>query len=267
MPTLEKVKPKNEKELHSIIEKEIDALEEGLELLKYEFGLEKGTPDFLCADSGRRLVIVEVKLQEDENILFQALRYYNEIDKQRYVIAKMFSDKNVDPEQHPRILLVAEKFSDDLRRLSTLVVPDIELYEYTVLRTSNGKQGICYHSVSLPKIEEIPSKPPTIDELKHYITKEPLKPFFDKLIEEVKNIGREIEEYATQGYVGFKYKGRQIAWLGPQRKSFDIGAVIIDENARVVDYDSTRIETGSESSSDIIDRIKKSFRNIGGKPK
>jgi len=267
MPILKKIKPKNEKELHSIIEKEIDALEEGLELLKYEFGLVKGTPDFLCVDSGGRLVIIEVKLQEDENILFQALRYYNEIDKERYAIAKMFSDKNVDPEEHPRILLVAEKFSDDLRRLATLVVPEIELYEYTVLCTHDGKQGICYHSVSLPKIEEIPTKPPTIDELKDYITKEPLKPLFDKLIEEVKNIGKGIEEYATQGYVGFKYKGRQIAWLGPQRKSFDIGAVIIDENAHVVDYESTRIETGSENYADIIEKIKKSFENIGGKAK
>lgn len=267
MPMLKKIKPKIEKELHSIIEKEIDALEEGLVLLKYEFGLVKGTPDFLCVDSGGRLVIIEVKLQEDENILLQALRYYIEIDKERYAIAKMFSDKNVDPEEHPRILLVAEKFSDDLRRLSALVVPEIELYEYTVLCTPNGKQGICYRSVSLPKIEEIPTKPPTIDELKDYITKEPLKPLFDKLIEEVKNIGKGIEEYATQGYVGFKYKGRQIAWLGPQRKSFDVGAVIIDENAHVVDYESTRIETGSENYTDTIGKIKKSFENIGGKTK
>ena len=34
MVTLKKTKPKNEKELHSVIEKELDALEEGLVLLK-----------------------------------------------------------------------------------------------------------------------------------------------------------------------------------------------------------------------------------------
>ena len=77
MTTLRKVKPKTEKELHSIIEKELEAIEEGLVLLKYEYELVKGNPDFLCVDSGERLVIIEVKLQEDENILFQALRYYN----------------------------------------------------------------------------------------------------------------------------------------------------------------------------------------------
>ncbi len=37
MTTLRKTKPKNEKELHSIIEKELESLEEGLVLLKYEY--------------------------------------------------------------------------------------------------------------------------------------------------------------------------------------------------------------------------------------
>lgn len=267
MPILKKVKPENEKELHSIIEKEIDALEEGLEILKYEFGMAKGTPDFLCVDSGGRLVIIEVKLQEDENILFQALRYYNEIDKERYAIAKMFADKKIETDEHPRILLIAEKFSDDLRRLSTLVVPEVELYEYTVLSLPDGKQGICYHPVSLPKIEELPTKPRTIKELREYITKDSLKPIFDKLIDEIKAIGKGIEEYATQGYVGFKYKGRQIAWLEPHRKSFDVGAVVIDETSHVVDYEYTRIETGTEDYKETFDKIKRSFKNIGGKVK
>jgi len=63
----------------------MDALEEGLAILKYEFVLEKGTPDFLCIDSGGRLAIIEVKYKEDENIVFQALRYYSEIDQKKYI--------------------------------------------------------------------------------------------------------------------------------------------------------------------------------------
>lgn len=267
MPTLKKVKPKTEKELHGIIEKEIDALEEGLELFKYEFGLGKGTPDFVCVDSGGRLVIIEVKLQEDENMLFQALRYYNEIDKHRYAIAKMCSEKNIEADEHPRILLIAEKFSDDLRRLSTLVLPEIELYEYTVLCIADGKQGICYNPVSLPKIEEIPTKPRTIQELTEYITEDSLKPIFNQLIEEVKSIGKAIEQYTTLDYVGFKYKGRQIAWLAPHRKSFDIAAVIIDEDSHVLNYEYTRIESGIEDYNEIFEKIRKSFENIGGKAK
>lgn len=269
MALFKKSKPSNEKELHCIIEKELDALEEGLELLKYEFdlGIGKGTPDFLCVDSGGRLVIIEVKLQEDENILFQALKYYNAIDKNRYAIKEMFSDKKINPDEHPRIVLIAERFSDDIRRLGTLVMPDVEFYEYTVLVTADGKQGLYCHPVSVPKIEEIPSKPATIAELKNYITKDSLKPFFDRLIEEIKGLGIGIEEYATQGYVGFKFKNRQIALLLPHRQSFDIGAIIIDENGRGSEYEGIRIETGSEDYIDVFEKIKRSFKNIGGKTK
>lgn len=267
MATLKKIKPKNEKELHSIIEKELDALEEGLILLKYEFALGKGIPDFLGVDSGGRLVIIEVKLQEDENVLFQALRYYNEIDRDRYVLAKMFSKRNVNPEEHPRMVLIAEKFSDDIRRLSTLVIPDVELFEYTLLKTEEGKEGICYHPVSLPKIEEIPTKPKTTEEIIGYMTKDELKPLFNKVVKEIKDINESIEEYTTQDYIGFKFKGRQIAFLTPHRKSFDIGASLIDEDGRTVDYETLRIETGTEDYTEAFEKIKKSFINIGGKIK
>ena len=39
MATFSKFKPGSEKELHSIIESQLDALEEGLVLLKYEMGV------------------------------------------------------------------------------------------------------------------------------------------------------------------------------------------------------------------------------------
>jgi len=267
MITLKKTKPKNEKELHSIIEKELDALEEGLVLLKYEFALTKGIPDFVCVDSGERLVVIEVKLQEDENILFQALRYYNEIDKDRYVIAKMFSKKDINPKEHPRIILIAEKFSDDIRRLSTLVIPDIEVYEYTLLLTSDGKEGICYHAVSLPKVEEIITTPRSPEEIKKYLTKDILKPLFDRIIEQVKDISKDIDVYTTQDYIGFRFKGRQIAYLWPHRKSLDIAAANIDENGHNIEFDTLRIEEDTEDYIEIIEKIKKSFKNLEGKAK
>ena len=79
MPTLIKSHVKSKKELHVI--KEIEALEEGLVVLKHEFDTGKGSVDILCVDSDGRLGIIEVKVGEDENILFHALKYYNWIDK------------------------------------------------------------------------------------------------------------------------------------------------------------------------------------------
>jgi RecB family endonuclease NucS len=97
MSTFINYKPSTEKELHGIIEAELDALEEGLSLLNYEFAMETGRADFLCVDSGGRLAVIDVKLHEDENVLFQALRYFSSIDKDRYIIANLYPDKHVDP--------------------------------------------------------------------------------------------------------------------------------------------------------------------------
>jgi RecB family endonuclease NucS len=46
----------SEKELHTIIKSHLDSLELGLELLEYEKFLPKGIPDFLCVDSGGRVL-------------------------------------------------------------------------------------------------------------------------------------------------------------------------------------------------------------------
>ncbi len=267
MATLKKFKVKTEKELHSIIQREIDALEEGLKVLEYEPNLGKIIPDFLCVDSGDRLVIIEVKLQEDENILFQALRYYNEIDKDRYAIAKMYPKQKIDPKEHPRIVLIAERFSDDLRRLCTLIIPDVELYEYSLLLTPDNKVGICYHFVSLPKIEEILTEPMTIEDLRNYIKKDDLKTKFDEVRKDVKAIGNNIEDYAAHNYVGFKYKGKQIAQLDSFRKLFVLWVIIKDENAHIIGYESVTIENGDENYEGIIDKIRETYINIGGKVK
>jgi len=180
--TLKKNTPRAEKELHTIIDNELDALEEGPSLLKYEFSLTKGGPDFLCVDSGGRLVIIEVKLHEDENILFQALRYYAEIDGQRYAIATMFPDRGIDPAQDPRVILIAGRFSDSIRKLSTLVIPEVEIYEFAV--------------------------------------------------------------------------------LAPRRKSFDFAAAMVEQGAHGGEYETVRIETAHEDYTDIVERVKISFRNM-----
>ncbi|MBN1618324.1 DUF91 domain-containing protein [Candidatus Dojkabacteria bacterium] len=265
MPTFTIYKPSSEKELHGIIEKELDALEEGLSLLNYEFASEKGKADFLCVDSGGRLTIIEVKLHEDENVLFQALRYFSSIDKNRYNISALFPEKHISPDEQPRLILIAERFSDDIKRLSTLVKPEVELYEYTVAVSHEKKKGIIYHSVDLPIINEPLPKPPDIEFLKSYLTIESLKPIFEKMRNDIKVISDSIDEYVTHSYVGYKYKGRQIAWVQTHRKVLDIGSMIINEEKENIDNEYTRLSSDTENYSEIIEKIKKSFVNLGGK--
>jgi len=266
VPKLRPYLPESEAELHIIIKSDLEAIEEGLVLLQHEYPSAKGIIDLLCVDSGHRLVIIEVKLQEDENVLFQALRYFSDIDRDRYVIANHFSAYSIDPEQSPRIVIIAETISEDIRRLSTVVVPEIELLEYSVVEIPGDDKGIIYHSVSPPEITKIPTEPKTIDQLIDYVTNDRLKPVIDEMRQAIIRIGPGIEEYATQGYIGYKLaSGRQFAFIQMYRKEVGFGVIVIDEDKQILDYVQSRISSPDEDYSDTLERIKKSFVNLGGK--
>lgn len=262
MPTFKKFEPTSEKELHGIIEKELDSLEEGLELLKYEMTIGKGIPDFLCKDSGGRIVIIEVKLNEDDNILFQALRYYADVNANKYVLAEMFSKKGIDPKQNPRIVLISKKFTDDIRALGTLLVPEVELYEYSTLTDCNGAKGIIYHPVSLPKLEIAISEPSVIQDHKSYITNPSLHEHFDEVRSKVKELASNIEEYITQSYLGYKCRGRQVGWISAQRKSFDVGAIMISDKRETLDYPTIRVTSKDDDITAILEEIRISCQNL-----
>lgn len=256
----------NEKELHDLIEKDIEALEPGIKILKHEFQCgDRGTVDFLYADSGNRLGLIEVKKDTDEDVLFQGLRYYSWIDKNRYAVASMFPKDKIDPSENPRLTLIAKSFSDDVRSLSTYVNPDVELYEYSVLKYKEIERGLCFHPVSLPKVYEMPGEAMTEKDLINYITDENLKKLFKEIIEKVTTFNSKIKKYNTEGYIGFQYNGRQIAYFSPHRKSFDVGAVKLDDKLSIIDYPFTRIVKGNEDYSTQIEIIKENLEKLDAK--
>jgi len=255
----------NEKELHDLIEKEIEALEPGLKILKHEFQCgDRGTADFLYSDSGNRLGVIEVKKDTDEDILFQGLRYYDWINKNRYAVANMFPKEKIEPSESPRLTLIAKSFSDDIRSLSTHIIPDVELYEYSALKYKDIERGICFHPVSLPKLYEMPGEVMTEKELIDYITDEKLRELFKEKIKEIMSIDSKIKKYKTGGYIGFQYKGRQIAYLAPHRKLFDVCAVKIGDTLGIIDYPLVRIANGNEDYSNQIEIIKDSIKKLDG---
>ncbi|MGD9161330.1 MAG: DUF5655 domain-containing protein [Desulfobacteraceae bacterium] len=83
---------------------------------------------------------------------------------------------------------------------------------------------------------------------------------FDEVRKKVKQQGEGIEEYVTLSYIGYKYHGRQLAWISAQRKSFDLGVVIINEKKELIDYDPIRITNGNEDISEFLDKIKESYQ-------
>ena len=81
--------------------------------------------------------------------------------------------------------------------------------------------------IPLSLIEEPLQKPLNLENLVNYITDDSIKEEFKKAREAIKVLEKSIEEYFTRGYIGFKFKGRQIGGLSPHRTPFDLWAHVI----------------------------------------
>jgi predicted transport protein len=150
--------------------------------------------------------------------------------------------------------------------LSPLVIPEVQLLEYSSVVLPNGNKGIIYHLVSLPTINRPPAKPKTIDKLLEYLRDENLKPLVTKLRPAVKNLGKGIDEYATQGYISYKHSsGRQFAYISIMRQSIELGSHIINEKKQLLDFEGVTLDDVNADYSEIFQKIKTAFVNLGGK--
>jgi hypothetical protein len=261
-PKFKKEEVGSEKELHQLMMEDINALEEGIKILQYEFPCgDRGRADFLYVDSGNRLGIIEVKMESDEDIVFQGLRYYDWVSKNKYAVKAIFPQENINVEEDPRLTLIAKSFSDDIKSISTHLKPDVELFEYSVLRKDDDK-GLYFHPIPLPKIET--KLPGPIDEkdLINYITDDKLRKVFIEKKKKIQSIDSDIKPRATKGYLGFFYKGRFVASLYPLRKSFGIQAARLDDKTHVIEYTWLQIDTGNEDDSSQIELIKDAMKKL-----
>jgi len=261
MPTLREFTPKLEKELHDIICKEIDALETGLTILKYEMGIGSGILDFLCVDSGGQLVIIEVKLEGDEGILFQALQYYLAVQRTKHQIASIHHDKKIQANDDPRIILIAKSFSDRIRQLTLVVKPRIDLYEYKTLETPQGDVGIVFYFQSPPKEEERISQPPNLDSHKDYVTNKELRLFLESLLSKIQNIGEAIQIYYTQPYIGFKVKGKQFAQIETRRSALHLYVKNLYEDGSW-DWTLKVIKSETDDISEFMNEISNWYKRL-----
>ena len=129
-------------------------------------------------------------------------------------------------------------------------------------KTPENQLGIYFHSVSLPKMEEAISAPKTLDDHINYMTNDELKPLFRKALDQIKGLEPGIEAHNRTQYVSFHFKGRQIGYLMPTRKAFDVAAVITDDNGRITNYEPVRVETGDEDYSEILEKIRKTYEIV-----
>jgi hypothetical protein len=223
MPNYRKVEV-SEQQLEDLVRQYVGEIEDGLVYVDHQQSTAAGGRlDVFMVDSGRALVVAELKVVEDDGMLLQALDYYDYVATHVEAFARLYKAHKPDPTQQVRLFLVAPVFSQTLiNRCKWIDVP-ISLFTFSCLKIQ-GAEGI------LPVFSEqaIPSPPETI-EVHHlsdhleYITDAEVRAKVSTLLEEVKEwkAGR-IALDAIKYAISMKVDGHLFAYLEPRRKYFAI---------------------------------------------
>jgi len=261
MVIFKKVELEKERELKNLVKQDPESIEPGLKIMADEFPVDNGSIDLLGIDSGNILTIIELKINEDDSMLMQSIRYYDSVSQNIDKIAKLYPGEKVDTSEGPRIILIAPSFSGTLKKCAKYIDLRLDLVEYDSLETDH-KQGLISHFIDIETPKEMPTRK-TVEEHLNYITAEKIKDLCRKIIKKIKDIGENIEVYGRKFYIGFKYKERLFARIKTKRTFFYTMVTLGSE----WEIDKTKIE-GKKDFTDVhLDKIKEAYKEVGGKLK
>ena len=131
--------------LESVLRRDITKLDPGLIIapLHAQFRTSHGGPtgarpiDLLALRHDGRLVVIELKVTEDREHVFQGVDYWRRVEAHRrrghISSAKLFGDREISDES-PLVYLVAPAlhFHPSFRTLAKTIAPDIEIYRFDI---------------------------------------------------------------------------------------------------------------------------------------
>ena len=204
-----------EKVLEELLYKNPNYLEEGLRAIGRQFPTDSGPVDLICVDEDGILVVVELKNEEDDYQLLQALRYYDYVVEHIYELIRHFEKSGIIiSDKDPRLMLVAPSFSETLKRAAKYLGIEIDLKEYIAVKIPDGKIGLIIRDVEIPGMQ--PSPPPTINEKLDRIRDGNLKELARKILEELKTEGVELRPIHGD-WISLFYHNKKLASIACRR--------------------------------------------------
>lgn len=212
----------SEQTLEDLIRQHVDKLESGLRYVHRQKALTAGRLDMLLADSGNSLVLAELKVVEDDGMLFQALGYYDQVSSNLEAFAaRLYGDDSIDPTQPVRLFLIAPSFSQSLiARCKWIDIP-LSLYTYKCIKLDGSEETIPVFSEQTipPRTEPLVAPTDPLD----YITDAEVRVIAESLLNELRlwDADKVVVE-PKKGFMSLKVSGRVFAYLSPRRKHFVI---------------------------------------------
>ncbi len=220
---LQKIDDLSERELEKLVTDNMESIEAGLVYLGHQLNAAGKYIDILAVDENRILVVIELKIGEDDGMLVQALEYLHYVQSNRDRLAMTYKDRGrIDPEEEPRIILVAASFSDRLRRAVGYLEPEVKMVEYQAVK-AGGELGLVGKEVVYDTGEDYRA-PVSIDTILSRTESQKLRSLCAKVIDEIRDVGKEMDEPKGIGSseVRLKCKNRVVARVVVRKKFFYI---------------------------------------------
>ncbi|MBI4596251.1 MAG: DUF91 domain-containing protein [Candidatus Tectomicrobia bacterium] len=211
----------SEQQLEDLVRRHTSTIEEGLGYVDHQKQAASGRLDVLMVDSGKALVVAELKVVQDDGMLMQGVDYYDYVSSHVEAFARLYKAHLVDPTQEVRLFLIAPSFSQILiNRCKWLNLP-ISLFTYNCLKFDEEEDLVPIFSE-----QAIPTPPEVIevtqlDDHLTYITDPGVRSKVSALLDEIKswkpgNISLDSIKYA----ISMKVNGRVFAYFYPRRKHY-----------------------------------------------
>jgi len=220
----------SEQELEDLVRRHAGLIEDGLVYVDHQKPAARGRLDVLMVDSGKSLVVAEIKVTQDDGMLFQGLDYYDYVSTHVESYARLYKAHGIDPTQQVRLFLVAPSFSQTLvNRCKWLDLP-ISLFTFNCLKFEGEADVVPIfteqQTVAPPEIVEVAH----LDDHLNYITDAAVRAKVTTLLDEIKNwkpgnISLDPIKYA----ISMKVNGRVFAYLYPRRQHYLIGTFDSDD--------------------------------------
>jgi hypothetical protein len=209
----------SEQQLEELVRRNAGLIEEGLVYVDHQKAAAGGRLDVLMVDSGKSLVVAELKVVPDDGMLMQGVDYYDYVSSHVEAFARLYRPHDIDPTQQVRLLLIAPSFSQTLVNRCKWVDIPISLFSFQCLKFQGQEDLIPIFAEQLiPEQVEPPTATNLADHL-GYITDTAIRAKVSALLDEIKtwkpgNISMD----PTQRAISMKVNGRVFAALYPRRQ-------------------------------------------------
>ena len=228
----------DEKKLERLLLDDPEVIEEGMKILGHQVRTDSGPLDMLGSDSDNVLTVIELKTSIDDTQLDQGLRYYDWALSNIEGLSRNYPEK-IDVYQQPRLVLIAPRFSDNLKRIVKYVNVNIDLKEYHALELPTSEKAVICTSIRIEK----PSGPTEIPKIENHlkiIEREKIRSFCEKCLKELEN--KEIKLQAlSDGWISAWYRNKRFMYIGCKKKFFVCQIERIDgswsNRIRITNYD------------------------------